>query len=199
MIGKIGRRCAVGGAFASLLLVIALAAALGQAPGQVQSSAREPEESLGVRFARANLRLAEIDLKIVLAGNQKLPNLHTTHTIMRLRNSVAYAKEMLRYEMDRQDDGRSKLYLLEVEGDLALAESDLKTATAANRQATGSVNDLEIERLRSVVDVAQLAVEKARSLSATHSPAELLQWQVDRLRSDLTRIGLLADELASHN
>ncbi|QEG35793.1 hypothetical protein [Bythopirellula goksoeyrii] len=156
-------------------------------------------ENVQVRYARAILRLTEVELQIALTGNEKIANLYSARTVERLRNSVAYAQEMLRYETDRGANDSHKLHLQEVMGALALAESDLAAAVAANEQTPGSVNDLEIMRLRAATEVARLALEKARDPDVTESPMDHLQWQLDRMRFELTRLYVLLDKVSTRN
>jgi len=155
-------------------------------------------EDVRIRYARSTLRLAEVELKIALTGNERIMNLYTARTVQRLRNNVAYAQEMLRYESDRGSIGLHKLHLRESEGELAMAQSELESAVAVNRQQPGSISHLEIERLRAVKEVARLALEKAREPAAMKTPLVHLQNQLDRMRSELTRMHVLIDKVASH-
>ena len=191
-------RLTLAGCAAVLLFVVAPAPLPGQDQAERESPHNGDVQGVGVRYAEANLRLAEVELRIALVGNEKLPNIYSAQTIQRLRNNVAYAQGALRHEA-RGDDGIHELHLRDVEGALKLAELDLATAVAANKQVPGAVNDLEVARLRAIVDVAHLALEKARDPAAAQSPMEHVQWQLDRLRFELTRLYVQMDKVASHN
>ncbi len=191
-------RLKLAGSAAVLLFVLAPALS-----GQDQAERELPHdrnaEGVRVRYARANLQLAEIELRSALTENEKIPNLYTVQTIQRLRNNVGCAQEMLHQETHPGDDRPHALHLREVEGTLKLAESGLAAAVAANKKVPGSVPDLEIERLRATADVAGLALEKAREPAVTQSPMDHLQWQLDRIRSELARLYVRMDKVESHN
>lgn len=193
---RIGRTAAIA---AAVLFLVAPALVPGQHHEARESVATESGKGVQARYAEANLHLAKIELQIALTENAKIPNLYSALTVQRLRNNVDYAQEMLRHENRSGESGLHALHLTEVEGALKLAESDLAAAVAANKRVHGSFSDLEIERLRAAADVARLALEKAHDPTVTQSPMDHLQWQLDRMRSELTRLNVRMDKVESHN
>lgn len=188
----------------TVLVVIIIASMSVSAQGQVTQSQNPVldayDESTGLRLAEANLRLAEIELEIALTDNQKIANVHSALTIQRLRNNLACAQEMVRFESgDHSDHGLHKLHLVDLEMELQFAEANLAAAVAANKQVPGAVNDLEIKRLRAAAEVARLALEKARDPTVTQSAMDHLQWRFDRIRSELSRLYVRMDSFESRN
>lgn len=185
-----------GAAIAALFVVLASAPA--QVPQSRDARVDARPETVRIRHARATLRLAEVELRIALTGNQKITHLYTARTVQRLRYNVVYAQEMLRYESGQGDVRLHKLHLRECEGDMAVSQSELASAVAVNRRQPGSVNSLEIERLRAANEVARSALEMARAPAAMQTPMAHMQYQLGRMRSDLTRMQVLMDKVTSH-
>jgi len=179
-------------------LFMLLASVPAQVPESHDTRVDARPEDIRIRYARANLHLTEVELQIALTGNKRISNLYTARTVQRLRNNVAHAQEMLRYEAERGDVGLHKLHLRESEGELAVAQSELKSAIAVNRQQPGSINNLEIERLRAAKEVARLALEKARERAAMQTPMVHMQYQIDRMQSELSRMHVLIDKVVLH-
>lgn len=165
--------------------------------GQLADSRDAHPDDVRVRYAQANLRLAEIELQIAESGNKEIPAMYSQRSIQQLRNNVAYAKEMLRYETGQEEKGLHAVHLQQVKNEAELAEASLAAAVSANKRLPGSFTRLEMERLRVAAEVARLALEKARDPTMTQNPLEHLQWQLDRLRSELSRLELEVDRIAS--
>lgn len=188
------------GSIVILSFFFAWATALGQEPAERNSPENGNVEDVRVRYAEANLRLAEIELDMALTENKKIANVYSTLTVQRLRNNVAYAKEMVRFEVgDHSDHSLHKLHLSDLEMEWQFAEAELAAAVQANEVVPSSVDDLEIERLRAAAEVARLAVDKARDPTVTKSPIDHLQWRLDRIRSELTRLYVRMDRVESRN
>lgn len=182
-----------GAVLATFLLT--LSDVLGQAP---ESTIKQPA---GVRasYARAALHLAEVDLRIALTTNTKIANLYSPSTIRRLRNNVAYAEKELNYELNGEESSLHDLHLQEVEIDLQVAESELEEALQLNRRLPGSFDDLQIDRLRATKEVARLALDLAREPAVMRSHNDHLQWQLNRIRSEVTRLYVLMDKALARN
>ena len=187
------------GAAASLFFLSALTAAPQDALGPREPGSAHDAETLSVRCARANLRLAEIDLEIVLAGNRRVANLHSTQSILRLRDNVASAQDALDYELSQTKEGLAALRVRRLERALRLAEADLAAAMRANQQAPGSVSGMEMERRRVVAEVHRLTLQMARDRGAKSSVDDQLRWQVEQLHTEVTRLSIQLEELLRHH
>lgn len=188
----------VGGA-ATLFFLGALAALPQDRQTTRQTTEIKAAESVGVSYARANMRLAQIDLEIVLSGNQAVSNLHSAQTIQRLRNNVAHSQDLLDYEIDQSKRSLQALRVRDLEREVKLAESGLASAISADRQMPGSVSDTEIERLRVTLEIARLALKMAREPDVRLSAEDQLRWQLEQLRSELTRLYVQLEEAVSHH
>lgn len=186
-------------AFSAVAILATLLPMLSHVAGQDPESEDTQLERVRVRSARANLRLAEIESKIASTVNEQIPNLYSPQTVQRLRNHVSHAKEVLRYEMEGGEHGLHDLHLRELEVELEVAESELASGLKFNRRLPGSISDLEIEKLRVATDVARLDLELARDPAVMHSREEHLQWQVDRMRSEMIRLHVLMDKALARN
>lgn len=185
---------------AAILLFSGALTVLSQDPSRARELIEtKNEESLRVRYARANVRLAQMDLEIILAGNEKVTNLHSMQTIQRLRDNVAYAQDWHNYEINQSKEHLRVLRLRDVERRLKLAESDLAAAIIANQHVSGSVANMEIERLRATVEISRLAFDMASEPGMTLSSEDQLRWQVEQLRWELTRLYVQLEEVVSHH
>ncbi len=180
------------------VLFMMLASAPAQVPESHATQLKVPPENVRIRYAQAALHLAEVELQIALTGNKRITNLYTARTVQRLQNNVAHAQEMLRYESERGEVGLHKLHLRESEAELEVAELELASVLAVNRLQPGFVNSLEIERLRAAKEVARLALEKAREPAAIQTPMVHVQYQLDRMRSELSHLHMLIDKVTAH-
>ncbi len=187
---------AILSAFVMILFVLLV---FSKVAGQSPDSGNDNSEGIRIRYARASWQLAQLELEIVLNANKEIPNLHTPRTIRRLRNNIDYAKEMLRYETERGENGLHKLHLRELEVELEVARLELNAARKLNEQLPGAVGDLEFGKLRVATDVARLALDKAREPAVVQSREDHLQWQIDRMRTELTRLYILMDKALSRN
>lgn len=179
--------------FAFLLFV------LSDVAGQSTDSENGKSANVRAQYARKSLQLAELELAIVLEANEEIPNLHTPRTIQRLRNNVAYAEEALRYETESDEKDLHDLHLHELEVDLKTAQTELAAATKLNQRLPGSLNDLEIKKLRATTEVARLALALARDPAVIQSREDHFQWQIDRMRSEMTRLYILMDKALPRN
>lgn len=186
------------------IVILSLFFACATVPGQEPAAHKSPESgNVGdaqVRYAEANLRLAEIELEIALTANKKIASTYSALTVQRLRNNVSYAKEMVRFEAgDHSDHSLHKLHLADLEMERQFAEAELAAVVQAIEAVPGSVDALEIARFRAAAEVARLAVDKARDPKVTQSPIDHLQWRIDRIRSELTRLYVRMDRIESRN
>lgn len=81
-----------------------------------------------------------------------------------------------------------RTHLQNVENDVTLAEQQLVWAKDVNQHQEGLVSDDEVKRLQLSVDLARLALERAKQPKIKADPLHHLQWQIDRLRSELLNL-----------
>lgn len=167
--------------------------------GQVTTENVNRAEEVRVNYARAAMHLADIELRIALAANERIANLHSPSTIRRLRNNVAHTEQQLRYELHEEKNGLHDLHLQELETELEVAESELAEALELNRRRPDSYDALQIEKLRAAKEVARFALDLARDPTVIQSHSDHLQWQLNRMRSEVTRLYVLMDKALARN
>ena len=148
---------------------------------------KDKQESLAVRYARAQLRLAEVTLKKANDMNRKMAGTLTSGLVSQFADDVEFAKLQLQNAM--RPEGIDPLQACLERAELArrLAEGRLKKALEANQRAPGVVSAAEVESLRLGVELAQLRLERGQSLVSASSDAKL-QWQLDVLSDELARV-----------
>jgi hypothetical protein len=145
-------------------------------------------ESLDVRYARAQLRLAELTLQKAQEMNRKVAGTLTGGLVSQFADDVEFAKVQLQNATRPEGVDAHQAYLLRAELARRAAQSKLKKANEANQRAPGVVSASELERLRLGVELAQLRLERGESLASAPADAKL-QWQVDLISDELARVG----------
>jgi hypothetical protein len=168
--------------------ILAICGALAYRSGTAAPPANTPpQESLDVRYARAQLKFAELTLQKAQDMNRKVPGTLIGGLIARFADEVEFAK--LRLQSAMRPEGIDALQACVQRAELArrLAENRLKKSIEANQRAPGIVPASELERIKLEVEIAQLRVERGKSL-ADATPDAKLQWQLEMLNDDLARV-----------
>ncbi|WP_182870668.1 hypothetical protein [Stieleria mannarensis] len=162
---------------AVLASVVAAPAVMGQEPVQGHQAASD----IDVRYFHKKLELAQHDLQTALDANRRIPNLNSKLSLLRLENQVTYAKKLVEQAGKHDDIDLHESHLESLKNDLSLAEKQLAWA----KKASEYVRDDEVKRQELVAQLARLALERAEQPEVTADPTQHLQWQIDRLRSEL--------------
>ena len=186
------------GCLAAILFFTSYGTAQTNAPRPLEAGNSPSPESIHVRYARAYLDLAKADLDIALDMNRRIGGAYSENTLQRLRNHAEIAEARLQYEITGGESKLHDIHLRELEEARKLAEQDLASAIAVNKRLAGTVRELEIRRLRLAAEVARLAVARGRDPATVSSPYAHLQWQLDRMRSELLRLQTRTDKLAAN-
>ena len=158
---------------------------LGAEPGT--EPATDANESLEVRYARAYLQLAQADLQIAVEENEKVPGTYPEAAIELLRRVVVIAEEQLKHALGESAHDLHSVHIRQEEAAVTEAESDLQRTLAANRRLPRLVGPTQLRRAHLRVEVAKLALAKARAVNA-HSLPEHTQWQLEELRMELLQL-----------
>jgi len=153
-------------------------------------------ENLNVRYARAYLKLAKMDLQKVLDMNSHVPGTFPDVVVEPLRQVVRIAESQLQQALNGNGGGRQNMDLHNVEAAVMVAETRLQQATAANKRMPGSFDEGEVERLRLGAEVARLALAKARAASV-QSVVNHLQADVEELRQEVLQLRSRVFELSA--
>lgn len=166
---------ALGGAIFGFLLAVAW---------EVLSAADSAEDSLAVRYARAHVALADANLKKVEVTNKRVANAVPRNVVAEYRGDLETAR--MRLEQSLRDPGAAPMpvWLRTAEAVSKNAETEWKSALAANQRMAGAVDELEVERLRLQSQLARVRIELGRSLSSQPLD-EQRQWQMAFLLDEL--------------
>jgi hypothetical protein len=134
-------------ALAAGVMAIAVAA-LYQAGTAAQQEKAAAKNDFAVRYARAQLRLAELTLQKAQEMNQKIPETLATGTVEQFADDVAFAKAQLESAMRGGSNDPFDAWLRRAEIDLRSAEARLQRAADANRLVRGAYGPTDLERMR---------------------------------------------------
>ncbi len=179
-----------------IVLFAALSLVNSKHPVWAQDSA-EKADDVNVRYFKANLKLARHDLQLASNANRRIPNMTSKLTMIRLQNQVKYAAKLLEQAMTKDVDDLHMAHLQSVENDLDLAERHLKWAKEVSQKHSGSFRDDQLERLRLSAELARLALQRAKSPEATADAITHVQWQIDRMRSEVLSLQVEFERIRS--
>jgi len=156
------------------------------APPAPEGSPARPAESLDVQYARAQLALAEANLKRVEEINRRVARAVSDKVVDEYRGDLAVAKARLELT-SRGDTDSFQVWLRSAEANLKSAERAWQNATLANRHMPATVEPLDVERLRLRAEVCRVELEQGRALAGATRQAQL-EWRVRTLTSEVDRL-----------
>ena len=136
-------------------------------------------ESVEVRYARAQMQLAEANLNRVEQSNKRLERSVPSSVVAEYQHDVQVAKTRLEQVTAGRAASDFQVWLQRAEAERRTAETTWKDATAANGSAPGTFGPLDIERFRLRAEVAKLQLERGKTLVDSGREAQL-QWEIDR-------------------
>lgn len=146
-----------------------------------------PPESVDVRYARAQLQLAEANLKRVEQSNNRLERSIPSSIVAEYQHDVDIAKTRLQLATAPAAKGDFPVWLQRAEAERKTAETTWKNATTVNSRVPGTFDPIDIERFRLRADVAKLQLERGQSLANSTREAQL-QWQLEVLSNQVQRL-----------
>lgn len=150
------------------------------------SESQESEVSdLQVRYAMARLKLAELDLQRAVKLNRPLANAIGGLEITRLTNHVRLMQRQLEIAQGKPQSSAREVAMAAAELARETAEADLNAARAANKRTEGAVKEINIERLETKLEIAEIRLELFRNPSYVPSPIDEMQWHIDQLTEQL--------------
>jgi len=144
------------------------------------------QESLDVRYARAQLQLAETNLRKVRQMNQRTAGTVPAEVVVEFRQDVEVAQQRLQ-EAIRGESDSFQAWLHRAESLARSAELQWRNALAANQRTPGTIDATDVERFRLRFEVASLEYQRGQALIGR--PREVqLQWQISLLEDQLQRL-----------
>lgn len=164
-----------------------------------QKTAGIDHMSLDVQLAKARLELAELELQRVSKANQRIVGTYSESTVELLRSEAEIARARLAAVSAGGPANFRELHLRELESSLKIAEINWQAAIRRNKSVPSSVDAQRMEGRRLRVEVARLALARARDPAYVATPVEQLQWQLERVRQDLLELRVRLDNLSHRN
>ena len=164
------------------MLLVALVCGLALLTRAENSST---DKDLEVRYAEAELRLAEANLKKVERTNERVAKAVSPHVVAEYRKDL----EVARFRLESLHAGKDPfpVWLRAAEANWNSSESAWKSAIAANERVPGTLDSLEVERLRWRAEVDRLNVDRGRAV-AGKSHEDQLAWQVSLQADEIQRL-----------
>ncbi len=151
------------------------------------------QESLDLRYARAQLQRAEADLQRALLTNRRVADVVSADVLAEYRQEIEVARVRLEASTEGAKRDPFQVWLRRAEATWKTAENDLKGALAANQRVAATVNASDLDRLRLRAEVSRLELERGKLLTDQLQMAQL-QWQMDLVSDEVLR---LKEELRS--
>ncbi|MGD9636012.1 MAG: hypothetical protein AB7G28_01745 [Pirellulales bacterium] len=154
---------------------------------QVPAASDRSGESVDVRYARAQLQLAEANLTRVQESNKRVARSVPSSVVAEYQYDVDVAKARLEQATGGRAASEFQVWLRRAEAEQKAAATNWRSATAANQRVPGTFGELDIERFRLRAEVATLQLERGRLLTNAGREAQL-QWEVELLDDQVQRL-----------
>ena len=161
----------------------------------VASQEEKPSVGLLEQYAKAQLRLAEVDLQRVEEYNARVPHTFPTLYVEELRSNLETAREQVKFV---QANGEQDLVQLQLRGlatSARMAQNDFNQAKEVNRTMPGAIRQVDLDKLRADADLATLRLKLAEESSKSGSPIDMMHWHMERLSSEVQALQRRVDEL----
>jgi hypothetical protein len=150
----------------------------------------QEQESVNVRYARAHLTVAKLDLRRAMEVDKQMPNLLPISAMESLKRHVAIDKEQLKQALESPDGNFHDIYIRSAKNAVALAEADLKRKQEVRDKMPGRVTEYDAERAKAVLEIAKLHLEITNGKESSLSSIMYLQWQIELLRNQVLELQL---------
>lgn len=169
-----------------IVSILLLATWIGRWPSQAAPQ-KPPRDSLEIRQARIQLHLAEVNLQRVQQMNQRVARAVPADVVAEYQEDVEVARLRLQRLLDGKGEGDFAVWLRRAQAIARSAEVQWKSAVAVNRQAPGTVDTLDVERLRLRAELARMRLARGQEL-ASQSREKQVQWQEEFLADEVQRL-----------
>jgi multidrug resistance efflux pump len=154
------------------------------------SKAEKPatDENLQVRYARAHLELAKLDLRRVTELNKRVPHAVSAGTIDECQRHVEIDEEQLKQYLKGDKADIHGIFVRRAEIEVELAEANVQRQREVHVEFGTASSELELERSQLVAQLAKLHLERARSFDVAKSMLFDMQWQIEELRNEVAEL-----------
>jgi hypothetical protein len=160
-------------------------------PKEKLVSSQQPEqESVGIRLARAHVKLSKLDVERALNANQRIANLYSSEFIKLLQLHVVIDEAELEQRLKQEEADEHKVYLKSAETELEIAKSILKAAQLLHDKDPSLDNEYFLESAIVNAEIAELELEQAKQVEGNDSRAILFhfQRQINQLRHQVLQL-----------
>jgi len=161
-------------------------AATTQNSAPVDPPTGAPAEALEVRYAKAQLRLAEANLARVERINQRLAKVVSPDVVAEYRQELDVAKSLVK-SAEGAAGAKFDVWLQRAAAGARSTQSAWRSVAAAERRVPGTFDPLDIERLRLRAEVARLELARGKSMAASPRLVQV-EWQMDLVGGELQRL-----------
>lgn len=140
---------------------------------------------LQLRYAMARLKLAELDLQRAVTLNKPTPNAIGALEITRLTNHVRLMQRQVEIAQGKPQSSAREVGFAAAELACETAQADLDAARAANKRAEGAVKKVNMQRLETKLEIAQIRLQLYKNPDFVPSPIDEMQWHIDQLTEQL--------------
>ncbi|GEM_PF-6318406 len=164
---------------------------------QTEQATKAP--SLDEQYYRKQYELAKHQYDSAVEENQQIASLNSKLTLLRLRQQMEYAAKLLSLASEEEADAqRLRVASMElVENDARLAKQQLAWAVEVSAELPGAFAPDRMRELELAAELAELALERAKQADYFDDPLPHLQWQLNRLRSDVLQLQVLMERTES--
>ncbi len=161
--------------------------------GAIVAAAQQPrgnfsQEPISVRYARASLELAKVELKKLMNAEKEVPRVIPPIILERAKANVKVAEAQLEQALLPSTGGAVNVHIRYAEERVKVAELELEKARKAKARNPNAVLDVEIERLELVAETARLRLAMWRDPVYLPSLLDQMQWQLDRLSEEIIEL-----------
>ena len=166
--------------------LLLIAVCLGQVL-ETAAPAKTDSESVEVRYARAQVELAEANLSRVDEMNKRVAGSAPASVVDEYRDDLNVAKARLEQATAGEAGREFQVWLKRAKAEERTANAAWAIAKAVNVHLPGTFGSIDVERFRLRAEVARLQVERGSAL-VDAAPAAQLQWKVDLLDNQVQRL-----------
>jgi hypothetical protein len=173
---------------AGMLVILAVGVALGRTAGSADpKDAKNETDSLSLQWAKAQLKLAEMNLARIQELNKKVPRTLVGSMVQEFVEEVEQARLQLQIIEKSPQGDPYRTCIERVKMQLRAAEERAQRGLKTYESAPDVVSKNDVERLRLSAVVADLQLQRGLSLENA-TPHEQLQWQLEVYGKDLDRV-----------
>jgi hypothetical protein len=164
---------------------------------QGQSTTPETAESLDIRYARAHLELAKLDLKRAEYWNKQAPGAITQRAIDYLRQHIRVDEAMLQHALNPESINVHEIYVENAKILSRLADDDVMRKTRMYKELGSEHLELELDRAIAWSNAAKINVERAISERDSTDLTAHFQWQIEELRNQILELSIKFESASS--